>query len=206
MMADTGDDTGPLVGKWLAGVCVYTDDDAFVRDELRRLQGNVKLKGVHDELFQLAIKLKLASLLTVMDWQRPDAFRAACRVEVSRPAWWPANQGSGNRRDLLALPLAPTAEARLGKDWRVIRGHAENDRKRATLWHDDPALSFSPGHGVWLGWAASVGHEGLVHYFVYGSKEQQWADALETAGLQICARGESAYRDYFKVPGQLAGA
>jgi len=199
------DPSTTTVSKLLASVRVYTDDDAFERDQFGRPLGNVRLKRTHDELFQIAIKLKLATLLTVMDWQRPDPFRSACRVAIKRPAWWPANEGSQNRRDLLALPLAPSAEAALGKDWLAIRGHAEHGRKKTTLWHDDPSLCFSPAHDVWLGRTASVGHEGFVHYFVYGSKEQQWAGALETAGLKVSAQGESAYRWYFKVPGRLGG-
>jgi hypothetical protein len=205
MMARRQDETAGPLAELLAGVRVYTDDHCLVSDEFGRLRAGVQFKDSHDVLFQTAIKLKLATLLTVMDWQRPDPFRRACRVQIAKPAWWPANEGLQNRRDLLALPLAPAAEATLGKDWRAIRGHAEHDSKRTTLWHDDPALSFSPARGVWLGRAASVGHEGLVHYFVYGPKEQQWVEALEAAGLKVCAQGEAAYRWHFKVPGLLGG-
>lgn len=188
----------------LANVRVYTDDDAFRRDERGRPPSSVELKALHDELSQLAINLKLATVLTVVDWRRPRPFREACRVATSRPTWWPANEGVRNRRNLLALPLAPTSEATLGSDWRAIRLLAEQG-KNATLWHDDPALGFAPAVGVGFGRAASVGHEGFVHYFVDGAKEREWAQALERAGLRVSGVGESAYRQYFKVPGRLGG-
>lgn len=184
-------------------VRVYADENAFMRDERGRPPGNFQLKSVHDELFQAAIDLKLASLLCVLDWKRPTGFRAAFRVEVERASWWPGNVNPQSKRDLLGLALAPASEAPLGKTWLTIRALAE-EAQRTTLWHDDPALSFSPVPGIWLGRSACTGHEGLAYYFAYG-REREWEQALERAGLTVCATGEEEYHRHFSVAGRLGG-
>jgi hypothetical protein len=188
----------------LRTVRVYADEDAFQRDERGRSETDFRLKAIHDDLFQAAIDLKLATLLSVLDWKRPAGFRTACGLEVERASWWPGNVNASNKRDLLTLLLAPNSEAVLGKAWLTIRGIAEQDH-RTTLWHDDPALAFAAAPGIWLGRAACVGHEGLVYYFAYGQRERDWEGALQRAGLKVLARGETAYRQYFQVPGCLGG-
>jgi hypothetical protein len=193
-----------VVSDLLGEVRVYSDEDAFVRDERKRPRTDFQLKLGHDRLYQLAMDLKLAARLCVLDWKRPPQFRAALQVEVERASWWPGNWNPNNNRDLLSVPLAPASEAVLGRTWLNIRALAET-AERTTLWHDDPALVFAPAPGVWLGRAACIGHEGLVHYFVYGRRERQWEEALAGAGLRIQAQGEAAYRQHFAEPGRLGG-
>jgi hypothetical protein len=192
-----------VASELIRSVRVYADENAFLRDERGRPHSNFQLKTVHDELFQAAIKLKLASRLCILDWKRPAGFRNACRVEVERASWWPANVNAKNKRGLLGLALAPASEAALGNAWLPIRALAEEGH-RATLWHDDPALGFSPSPGIWLGRTACTGHEGLAYYFVYG-RERSWEEAVEGAGLAVCARGEEAYHRHFGIAGRLGG-
>jgi len=185
-------------------VRIYADEDAFARDDRGRPEAGFRFKEIHDELVQVAVDLKLATLLTIMDWRRPPALRDACGVQARRPGWWPANSNPSNKRDLLSLRLAPTADAALGKGWLSIRGLAEQG-ERTTLWHDDPALAFAAAPGIWLGRTACIGHEGLAYYFVYGSREHEWEESLKRAGLNVQASGMGAYLEHFKVIGQLAG-
>jgi hypothetical protein len=193
-----------VTDRLLSTVRVYADEDAIARDGRGRLDAGFRFKDIHDNLLQVAVDLKLATLLSMIDWRRPPAFRDACQVHTQRAAWWPANASPSNKRDLLSLRLAPTAEAALGKDWLSIRAVAEQG-KRTTLWHDDPALAFAVAPGIWFGRTACIGHEGLAYYFVYGSREREWEQSLERAGLKICASGTAAYVQHFKVVGQLAG-
>jgi len=195
--------TLPKVASELRNVRIYADEDAFQRDD-RRQHNGFHLKAFHDHLFQVAIDLKLAGRLCVMDWKRPPVFRGAFGVEVKRASWWPGNANASNKRDLLSIPLAPLSDAVLGRVWVGIRALAETG-ERTTLWHDDPALAFAVSPGVWLGRTACIGHEGLVYYFVYGGREPEWESVLVGTGLKICAQGEAAYRQYFAVPGRLGG-
>lgn len=188
----------------IRNVRVYADENAFDRDDRNRPAANFQLKAAHDQLFQVAIDLKLAGRLCVLDWKRPPQFRAAFGLDVKRPSWWPANTNPNNKRDLIGVPLAPASEAALGRKWLEIRALAETG-DRSALWHDDPALATALSPGVWLGRTACIGHEGLIYYFVYGGREREWEDALAGAGLKICAEGAAAYRHYFAVPGRLGG-
>lgn len=188
----------------ISTVRVYADEDAFRRDHRGRPPATFEFKSRHDELIQFAITKRLATLLTLVDWQRPDRFRSACRVGTSRPSWRPANASAANKRDLLTAALAPAAEAVLGRDWLAIRALAEQGG-RAALWHDDPALAFSPAPGTWLGRTACVGHEGFAYYFVYGTCEIEWENALQAAGMKVCGSGAAAYAEHYQIVGELAG-
>src|SRR5215217_3822875 len=118
--------TLPKVARDLLGdVRIYSDEEAFECDERKRPRPDFQLKPGHDRLYQLAMDLKLAARLCVLDWKRPPQFRAALQVEVERASWWPGNWNPNNNRDLLSVPLAPASEAVLGRTWLSIRGLAE---------------------------------------------------------------------------------
>jgi hypothetical protein len=114
-----------IAGDLLDDVRIYSDEEAFERDERRRPRPGFRLKPVHDRLFQLAIDLKLAERLCVLDWRRPPQLRAAFQIEVERASWWPGSENPNNKHDLLSVPLAPASEAALGRTWLSIRALAE---------------------------------------------------------------------------------
>jgi hypothetical protein len=194
------------IERHLASVRIYCDEDAHLRDEFGKHQGS-ELKPVHDHLFQRAIDLKLASALVFIDWRRapPQPFREKCQTALERPAWWPATRTHERRQSVLMLPLSPLAAAPFGKNWQNIRAAAAPSPKWPNLWEQDPALIFSPAPKVFFCRTASVGHEGLVYYFVYGAREQEWESELVKCGLSLGRGGEEGYRLLVPEPGACAG-
>ena len=106
---------------------------------------------------------------------------------------------------MLMLHLPPLAAAPFGKNWQNIRSGAEPSPKWPNLWQQDPALVFSPSPQVFFCRTASVGHEGFVYYFVYGTREQEWEDELLKCGLRLGLGGEKGYRALVPEPGAFAG-
>jgi hypothetical protein len=185
------------INSLLAGVSIYADNDAFVRDQFGRSQ-YLQVKPVHDELYQKAIDLKLASSLVVMRRRRPlPSLEAVFTVAVERPKWHPANV-SPSRSALLIAPV--TAFAR---NWVGLRQAVEQPAKVGALWHDDPALFFEPTPGTFMCRTACTGHEGEVLYLAY-HKEQTWLAALLGASLRLIGQGEAAYRSLVPKPGAFA--
>jgi hypothetical protein len=185
-------------------VRIYCDERAFRSDEFGR-ERYLEIEPRHDQLFQRALELKLASALVFRERRASrgrgtdPSLRESCSVVAERPSWWPANRVEKGRGDLLMLPLAT-----LGWSWQEILGRAKPTEKQVSLWHDDPALVFSPSSGSYLCRTASTGHEGRVFYFAY-PREAAWQNELERLGLSLFGSGESAYRLLVPVPGQLAG-
>ena len=183
----------------ISRVRIYCDTDAGLRDQFGRVQ-HCELKPMHDQLFQMAIDLKLATMLVVLECVKPrKKLRERCTVLLERPRWWPAMRGPKNRSDLLVAPLDS-----FNRNWGRVRQVAESNPKQGEFWQDDPALAFELSPGVFLCRAASVGHEGIVYYFVY-EKELRWEEAIQRSSLRPFGEGESAYRRLVPDPGLLGG-
>ena len=109
----------------LAGVRVFADADAFRRDEFGRTE-YLQMKPIHDELYQVAISLKLASALVVMQRRHPlPELRERFKISKARPGWHPANP-SPSKHDLLIAPIAA-----FDRNWLGLRQLAESSPKSA---------------------------------------------------------------------------
>jgi len=187
----------PTLKILLASVRVYSDADAFRRDEFGRRE-HLEMKPLHDELYQMAISLKLATALVVMQRRRQSSvLQATFTLARKRPRWHPANP-SPSKNDLLIAPV--TAFAR---SWVGLRLSVEKSPKDFSLWHDDPALVFEPVPGVFMCRTACVGHEGEVLYFAY-RKEREWQAALERYAIPLIGEGDGSYRKRIPTPGKFA--
>jgi hypothetical protein len=155
------------------------------------------MKPIHDELYQTAISLKVASALVVMQRRRPSPdLQTIFTVARQRPKWHPATP-SPSKLDLLIAPVAA-----FGRSWAGLRVAAEKSPKSFSLWHDDPALIFEPMPGVFMCRTACIGHEGEVSYFAY-RKEREWQTALERCSIPLVGEGEVAYRRSIPTPGKF---
>ena len=187
----------PTMKNLLTGVSIYADNDAFVRDEFGRTK-YLEMKPLHDELYQTAIDLKLATCLVIMQRRRPlPALRNTFTVAFERPRWHPANL-SPSRSPLLVAPVTTFA-----RDWLGLRQSAERPPKIGPLWHDDPALFFEPAAGTFMCRTACTGHEGEVIYFAY-PKEREWLQALARSSLLQIGHGEAAYCSFIPRAGSFA--
>ena len=189
-----------LLSRKIAGVEIYWDADAFQSDGTRSCY--LEVKTCHDELFQTAIDLRLATEVVVMERRvRPlKALREISSVAAERPSWWPANDQLKSRSNLLLVHLD-----NVGRKWMDLRARAEVTGKRVHLWHDDPALvQRLSGSSLRLCRTASVGHEGYVYYFVY-PREREWAAAVSSQGFELFGTGLNAYRQLILEPGAIAG-
>lgn len=191
--------------KMVTNVAIYADWESFERDRFGKLQGG-QLKPVHDELFQRAISLKLATHLVMINLaKRSPGFAEKCSVAVKRPLWWPARTSEPSRKELLIAPLRT-----FDNSWMNLRAAAEaptkakSNRPGASIWSDDPALVFTIPGNQFLCRIATVSHEGHVFYFVY-PKEREWEAALAPLKLDLFGKGRSAYERLLKVPGAIGG-
>ena len=187
----------------IARVQIFWDEQAFV------LEGGhpkyLAVKPCHDELFQAAMDLWLASGVLVME-RAPKpllGLEEISSIFAERPTWWPANQTAQSRSDLRYVPLDA-----FERNWTKLRERAEHRGKdgkaltkpRTTLWHDDPALvQKQRGSKDLLCRTASVGHEGHVFYFVYPG-EDAWQAAVCKHGFELFGSGEDVYRSLIAGP------
>jgi hypothetical protein len=177
-----------------AGVRIYGDWGAFRSDHGKPQYLDVK--QIHEMLFQYALSHRMATGLALTEPNRhlPNALREKCTVVAERPLWWAANRTRKARKDLLLL----STEEYL--DWSEI----VDTVGRQVLWHEDPALVFSPEPGRFLCRTDSVGHEGHIFYFVYRG-EAEWRDLVEGSGCVFFGDGASAYERLVPEPGKLGG-
>ena len=187
----------------VAKVRIFWDEQAF------RVEGGhpkyLDVKACHDELFQSAIDLRLATGVLVMQREKKPlkGLAAISSVFQERPKWWPANQTAKGRGDLLFVPL-PSVHGQ----WAELRRRAELtgsdgadlNKPRTTLWHDDPALVHKQRDSkLLLCRTACVGHEGHVFYFVY-PEEQAWQARVASHGFELWGEGRQAYESLVKGP------
>ena len=184
------------VRKLVTSVQVYADPDAFRRDQFQRSE-YFKMKPVHDELFQLAISLKLATSILLTRRRGMASLPEGFTMGRARPKWYPANR-SPSKLDLLIAPVTAFQQS-----WAGLRASVERRPKDAPLWSDDPALVFECSPGVFMCRTACVGHEGEVLYFVYRN-EATWQQAVERSGSRLLGKGEECYRKWVPVPGKYA--
>lgn len=194
------------VRRLLESVRIYCDDGARARDAFGRLVDGNELTPIHDHLYQLAIDLKLVQSLVFKDrWKSIPELSRSCTVAVVQPRWWPANSTNRSRKNLLQLVIRPRHAAPFGSTWTEIRRHFEVNSKTPKVWSDDPALVFAPSQGVQFCRTACVGHEGLVYYFAYGSRELAWERSIVESGFELLGKGERAYRLLVPEPGKVGG-
>jgi hypothetical protein len=183
--------------KRVRAVQIFADESAFRVEHGRSQYLNVK--ECHDDLFQLALDLYLATYVVFLKGGlRNDIVPHT--VVLEHPLWWAANRAYKNRDSLIRASLKP-----FDRDWRSFRATAEKVLKGASLWHQDPAL-FEKQHGTssYLCRTCSIGHEGQLYYFVY-PYETEWRDAVMSQGFKLFGVGESAYRELIPDIGQVGG-
>lgn len=181
----------------LEAVRIYSDYDAFQSRD--RSQG-WDLKPCHDELYQIALDLYLATYVVLVQSHRKNADGLPHTVMQDRPLWWPGTRTDKSRDRLISVSLN-----HFGRNWLTFRTAAERELQSSPLWLRDPALfEKQRGADYYLCRACCVGHEGYVYYFVY-PYEDEWEQALISHGLEHSWTGEEEYRDLIPEPGKVGG-
>lgn len=180
----------------LEAVRIYCDDNAKSRDRSHGWD----LEPCHDELYQTALDLFLATYVVLIQEYYMNADGLPHTVVQNQPLWWAANRAYKSRKRLISVSLN-----HFDRDWRAFRTAAERELRRDPLWEQDPALFEKQRDAdYYLCRACCIGHEGFVYYFVY-PYEDEWEQALTAHGFELFGTGESAYRDLVPEPGKVGG-